>query len=127
VKGFCAKFLKNMADSTLLHLLLSTASGAEILLPHTMDNSSLRAALERTSGFVTLVKRHHFNDNKGLEDVQTLATPETGAVELQLAAQYLVSEPPSPRMCVNWICVCSLQCCHGSPNVGRLLARFMLS
>ena len=75
-----SQFKDNSQYSMLLHLL-ETYNPQEIIIPHTMEGSALHTALQTGDhGFINLVKRHHFNDNKGLEQVQKLATVETRCV-----------------------------------------------
>ncbi len=72
-----SQFKDNSQYSMLLHLL-ETYTPQEIIIPHTMEGSSMHQHLQASDhGFISLVKRHHFNDNKGLEQVRKLATVET--------------------------------------------------
>jgi len=100
----------------LLHLL-ETYDPQEIIIPHTMEGSSLHTQLQGADhGFIQMVKRHHYNDNKGLEQVRKLATVETRCVVKSCEQKYLalsvfriikhystcrIREPESLVVCVH--------------------------
>lgn len=82
-------FLRARRYSCVSHWLESYPA-SEIVLPDTLENGGLATLLlKKDYGFVTFVKRQHFNDNKGRDLLAVIAaTCETG-VETDAKDAYL--------------------------------------